>query len=536
MAKILRKAKYGCADEIKVCGMYMNHVFEPLATTRMSALGALKDADQLSMIEMNAEQLHDNITSRIKNDTNYFHCKGLICPITKKLTIDPVVGSDRTIYERNAFIKHCSDKSKTPVFSQVPTFIKEMISGYKRGIVYLVKPNKKENVIIISEGTDTGKLGYSQRSGFTRLKQYGSNATVLCVVQCDYYWMMEAQLKKAFVNEFDCLPKTKESFNGNLQAMQNLWLSVVSMMTTDLRSLDKKLICKFQQQQNGLPPRPQVPNANSDVPSLKRKREDVDTEECVDVYLVEHVDYHETNTLELSVMELGVNLAVQRQTDGTNTICYVQRACPGVLQELINEFDKEFTHVKENKYFKGNPQDMRVRWLSIVSNKILSSNNGSCNLYSQQQFKKQKEECKKKERKQAKLTPKQAKLTKKQLRAVETKQSLDFWMKKLMMKSSQSPEDGQSPDDIRGCEGFKSYNACCEYNKAPAAAHKSQFKQYLEDCGHKCTKRGHGRTGGNYQITGLRFNPSTVETKMAQYIFGNGKKRPYLKFVKIKTW
>ena len=469
------------------------------------------NADQLSMIEMDAEQLHDNITSRIKNDTNHFHCKGLICPITKKLTIDPVVGSDRIIYERIAFIKHCSDKSKTPVFSQVPIFIKEMISGYKRGIVYLVKPNKKESVIIISEGTDTGKLGYSKRSGFTRLKQYGSKATVLCVVQCDYYWMMEARLKTAFENEFDCLPNTKESFNGNLQAMQNLWLSVVSMMTTDLRSLDKKLICKFQQQQNGLPPRPQVFNANSDVPSLKRKREDVDTEECVDVYLVE--PYHETNTLELSVMELGVNLAVKRQTSATNTICYVQRPCPGVLQELINEFRKEFTHVKENKYFKGNPQDMRVRWLSIVSNKILSRNNGSRNLYSQRQFKKQQEECKKKEEKQAKLTAKQAKLTAKQAkltakqRRVQSKQTFDFLMENHM-KSSQ--EDGQSHKDIRLSEGFRAYKACCKA-RGTAFAGKQIFKQYSKDSGHECTESGQGRRGGRLQITGLRFNTETVE-------------------------
>ena len=481
------------------------------------------NADQLSMIEMNAEQLHDNITSRIKNDTYFRHIKGLICPITKKLTIDPVVGSDGTIYERNAFIKHWSDKSKTPVFFQAPTFIKETISGYKRGIVYLVKPNKKENVIIISEGTDAGKLGYSQRSGFTRLKQYGSKATVLCVVQCDYYWMMEAQLKKAFKNEFDGLPKTKESFNGNLQAMQNLWLSVVSMMTTELRSLDKKLICKFQQQQNGLPPRQQVSNAYSDVPnptaSLKRKREDVDTEECVDVYLVE--PYHETNTLELSVMELGVNLAVKRQTSATNTICYVQRPCPGDLQELINEFHKEFTHVKENKYFKGNPQDMRVRWLSILSNKILSSNNGSRNPYSQQQLKKQQEECTKKEQQRKKEERRQTKLTAEQ-QLQQSKQSFDFFMENHT-KSSQ--EDGQSPEDIRLSEGFIAYKACCEA-RGTWYVGKGIFKQYLEDSGHECTERDHGRRGGRLQITGLRFNPRTVKTEIKKE-----KKNPhYLEF------
>ena len=64
MAKILRRAKDGCADDIKVCGMYVYHVFEPLATTRMSALGALKDTDAFICsrgLEPNDQQLVKNM-------------------------------------------------------------------------------------------------------------------------------------------------------------------------------------------------------------------------------------------------------------------------------------------------------------------------------------------------------------------------------------------------------------------------------------------------------------------------------------------
>ena len=45
MAKVLRKAKDGCAGEIQLCGMDVYHQFEPLATAKMSELGAPMDMD-----------------------------------------------------------------------------------------------------------------------------------------------------------------------------------------------------------------------------------------------------------------------------------------------------------------------------------------------------------------------------------------------------------------------------------------------------------------------------------------------------------
>ena len=43
--KILRKSLNGYNDAIRVCGKHVYYKFEPLATTKMSELGALKDKD-----------------------------------------------------------------------------------------------------------------------------------------------------------------------------------------------------------------------------------------------------------------------------------------------------------------------------------------------------------------------------------------------------------------------------------------------------------------------------------------------------------
>jgi len=119
---------------------------------------------------------------------------------------------------------------------------KDMIAAYKRGTVYLLQPQKHIGTYVL-------KLGDSKHIDLTREKQYGKNTDIIFHVQCDYYWLVEKALKDEFNRHFECVKiekngkmlPTKEYFRGNLQDMQDCWISVVSKIMRRHRSLDKQI-------------------------------------------------------------------------------------------------------------------------------------------------------------------------------------------------------------------------------------------------------------------------------------------------------
>ena len=184
----------------------------------------------------------DDITCKIKKDRKEF--KHLICPITDQIMIDPVIASDHKTYER-CTIAGAYQRGDTvqPLTERCPNYMaKDMIAAYKRGTVYLLQPQK-------FLGTYVLKLGDSKHIDLTREKQYGKNTDIIYHVQCDYYWLVEKALKDEFNRHFECVKiekngkmlPTKEYFRGNLQDMQDCWISVVSKIVRRHRSLDKQI-------------------------------------------------------------------------------------------------------------------------------------------------------------------------------------------------------------------------------------------------------------------------------------------------------
>lgn len=184
----------------------------------------------------------DDITCKIKKDRKEF--KHLICPITDQIMIDPVIASDRKTYERCTIAgAYQRGDTNQPLTERCPNYMaKDLIAAYKRGTVYLLQPQKYI-------GTDVLKLGDSKHIDLTREKQYGKNTDIIYHVQCDYYWLVEKALKDEFNRHFECIKiekngkmlPTKEYFRGNLQDMQDCWISVVSKIMRRHRSLDKQI-------------------------------------------------------------------------------------------------------------------------------------------------------------------------------------------------------------------------------------------------------------------------------------------------------
>ena len=188
------------------------------------------------------ERFLDDITCKIKKDRKEF--KHLICPITDQIMIDPVIASDRKTYERCAIAgAYQRGDTDQPLTERCPNYMaKDMIAAYKRGTVYLLQPQKYIGTYVL-------KLGDSKHIDLTREKQYGKNTDIIYHVQCDYYWLVEKALKDEFNRHFECVKiekngkmlPTKEYFRGNLQDMQDCWISVVSNIMRRHRSLDKQI-------------------------------------------------------------------------------------------------------------------------------------------------------------------------------------------------------------------------------------------------------------------------------------------------------
>ena len=102
------------------------------------------------------------------------------------------------------------------------------------------------------------------------------------------------------------------------------------------------------------------------------------------------------------------------------------------------------------------------------------------------------------------------------------------WMKICCIENSGE----QHVDDLRKKQAHRSYVAYCNSVRARPAGSGKDFPRILLECGHPVTNAGEGRGGNQQKVTGLRFNPATVETTIG------GKdcnRKEWVKFVKLKN-
>jgi hypothetical protein len=102
------------------------------------------------------------------------------------------------------------------------------------GIVYFIQPSE-----YIS--TDIYKIGYSQQSLLNRIKQYGNNTSIICVIGSNNALATEKQLISIFNSRFDKF-KGKEYFIiKDIQTAKNIFYDVCNSDDMNISSLNTKL-------------------------------------------------------------------------------------------------------------------------------------------------------------------------------------------------------------------------------------------------------------------------------------------------------
>ena len=111
--------------------------------------------------------------------------------------------------------------------------------------------------------------------------------------------------------------------------------------------------------------------------------------------------------------------------------------------------------------------------------------------------------------------------------AVPDEHLFGLWMEECCLKEGGE----QHVDDLRKKQAYASYAAFCYSVGASPAGPTHDFPRMLGVSGHPVTNAGDGRAGNQQKVTGLRFNPATVETKVGGEDC-NGKE--WVEFVKNK--